>query len=242
MRSWMIWLGVSVFFVAAVVGVLAYGLAYPETTMLGPAIVGEPPSRPGARELALTFDDGPSQYTDQILDVLRASGVHATFFVCGENALRYPDVVRRIAADGHQIGNHTYSHPYLYLMSSKRIEGQIDQTQEILEKLTGQRPTLFRPPYGVRWFTLPSILAERGLRMVMWNVRPYDGRYGPGKITQLALSQLRPGAIICLHDGFETHPASMVDRSATVAALPAIIAGARKAGYTFVQLSGTSAR
>jgi len=237
MRSAMVWLALVVMLAAAVVGVLAYGLAYPEATLLGPAVVRGPQTRPGARELSLTFDDGPSRpYTGEILDILRASGIRATFFLCGENAERYPDLVRRIHAEGHGIGNHTYSHPWLYLMSRGRIAGEIDRTQDVLERLTGRRPTLFRPPFGVRWFTLPAILADRGLKMVMWNIRPYDGRYGAERVARLALDQLRPGAIIVLHDGFETKPAGLIDRSATVKALPLIIAGARKAGYTFVPL------
>ncbi len=236
MRSTMAWLTTAVSLSFAIMAVLAYGLAYPEATLLGPAIVRGPQSAPGAREVALTFDDGPSQYTPQILDELRATGVRATFFLCGENAERYPDVVRRIRDEGHVIGNHTFSHPYLYLMERRRIVSEIDRTQEILERLTGRRPTLFRPPFGVRWFSLRRILEERGLQMAMWTVRAYDGRYAPERIAQVALGGLRPGAIILLHDGFEAKTPDLVDRSNTVKALPAIIAGARKAGYTFVAL------
>src|SRR5579883_997842 len=87
------------------VGVLGYGLAAPQTTLLGPAIARRLPAD-GRREAALTFDDGPSPYTAQVLDILKANHVHATFFLCGENAERYPGLVRRIAAEGHEIGNH----------------------------------------------------------------------------------------------------------------------------------------
>ena len=102
----------------AVVGVLAYGLGSPQATLLGPALVrgGDP------TEVLLTFDDGPSvPYTGQILDILRAHGVKATFFLCGANAERYPELVRRIRDEGHEIGNHTWSHPYLYLASRAKM-------------------------------------------------------------------------------------------------------------------------
>jgi peptidoglycan/xylan/chitin deacetylase (PgdA/CDA1 family) len=221
----------AVFFVAAAtVGVLAYGLGAPQATLLGPALVrsGDGPN------VALTFDDGPSvPYTGQVLDVLKREHVHATFFLCGENAVQHPELVRRILAEGHEIGNHTWSHPWLYLMPRERIADEIDRTQDALEKITGRRPRLFRPPFGVRWFTLWPLLRERGLTMVMWSARGYDGRYDADGMARVTLQQLTPGGIILLHDGFETRAASEIDRAATVAALPKIIAGARRAGFRF---------
>ncbi len=217
---------------------LAYGLAAPQSTWLGPALVQRPSQPGGAREVALTFDDGPSPFTAQILDSLRAHRIQATFFLCGENSERYPDLVRRIQAEGHEIGNHTYSHPYLTFAGRARIAREIDRTQEVLERLSGRRPRLFRPPFGVRWFPLWSVLRERGMTMVLWSVRGYDGRLAPRDITRRILERAHPGAIILLHDGFETRPGSRVDRWATVRALPAIISGLRKAGYSFVRVSG----
>lgn len=217
------------------VGVLAYGLADPQATLLGPAVVRWPDA--GRREVALTFDDGPSvPYTAEVLDVLRERHVKATFFLCGANALRYPGLVRRIQAEGHVIGNHTYSHPYLYLERESRIADEIDRTQDVLERISGRRPTLFRPPFGVRWFTLWPLLRARRMTMVLWSVRGYDGALDARGIERATLEKLQPGAIILLHDGFETHAPEQVDRSATVRALPAIIEGARKAGYTFAQI------
>jgi peptidoglycan/xylan/chitin deacetylase (PgdA/CDA1 family) len=212
------------------VGLLAYGLAYPRATLLAPAtVVSADP-----HEVMLTFDDGPSvPYTGQVLDILKAHGIKATFFLCGENAEKYPDLVRRIRDEGHVIGNHTWSHHYLYLSSREEIAREIDRTQDVLEKITGERPTWFRPPFGVRGFPLRGVLAERGMKMMLWSDRGYDGRLDADGIAKETLSQLEPGAIVLLHDGFETKPAPLVDRSATVAALPAIIAGARHAGYEF---------
>lgn len=228
----------AVFGVAAI-GVLAYGLGSPSATLLGPALVRDRYLPGGPRRIALTFDDGPSEpYTGEILDILKANHVHATFFLCGSAAERYPDLVRRIKAEGHEIGNHTYSHPWLYLMDKDKIAGEIDRTQDVLEKISGTRPRLFRPPYGVRWFSLWPILQERRLTMVLWSMRGYDGRYGADGIAKTSLEQLQPGGILLLHDGFEARPAADVDRSATVRALPVIIAGAREAGYSFALLPG----
>lgn len=219
---------------AAAVGVLAYGLGAPEATLLGPAVV----RAPDPRAAALTFDDGPSPYTAEVLDVLKREHVKATFFLCGENAARYPELVRRIRDEGHEIGNHTWSHPWLYLMPQAGIASEIDRTQDELTRLTGRRPRLFRPPYGVRWFSLWPLLRERGLTMVLWNDRGYDGRYDADGIVKATLSGLTPGAIILLHDGFEARPAAETDRAATVKALPAIIRGVRAAGYALAPIRG----
>jgi peptidoglycan/xylan/chitin deacetylase (PgdA/CDA1 family) len=222
----------------ATIGVLAYGLGAPTATLLGPALVRDRYLPGGPRQIALTFDDGPTEpYTSQILDILKANHVHATFFVCGSAAEQHPELVRRIKAEGHEIGNHTYSHPWLYLMDKDKIADEIDRTQDVLEKISGTRPRLFRPPYGVRWFTLWPILQQRNLTMVLWSMRGYGGS-GPEVIARTSLERLQPGGILLLHDGFEARPAAEVDRSDTVRALPAIIAGARKAGYSFALLPG----
>ena len=213
------------------VAVLAYGLGHPRSTLLAPALVRSA----DPREVMLTFDDGPSvPYTGQILDLLRANGIKATFFLCGRNAERYPDLVRRIRDEGHAIGNHTWSHEYLYLKNREMIAREIDRTQDILEKIAGVRPQLFRPPFGVRGFPLNGILEERGMKMMLWSARGHDGALDSAGISAKTIAQLEPGAIVLLHDGFEAH--ELVDRSATVAALPAIIAGARAAGYAFAPL------
>jgi peptidoglycan/xylan/chitin deacetylase (PgdA/CDA1 family) len=229
-------LGAACVALGLLIGVLAYGLAAPQATLLGPALV----KLSGRREIALTFDDGPSPYTAKVLDVLRERGVPATFFLCGSNTQAYPDIARRILADGHDIGNHTFSHPYLYLTPDARIAAEIDRAQDAIFQVTGVRPTLFRPPFGVRWFSLRRLLAERGLTMVMWTIREGDGGRDAATIARKTLASLGPGAIILLHDGYETRPAAAVDRAAMVEALPAIIDGARRAGYTFVRLAAKS--
>lgn len=218
------------------VGFLAYGLGSPESTVLGPALVRQAVRPESPREVALTFDDGPSPYTEQVLDILRAHRVRATFFLCGANAERYPELVRRIKAEGHEIGNHTYSHPYLYLENRDRIAAEIDRTQDAIQRITGERPRLFRPPFGVRWFTLWPLLRQRGMTMVLWSDWGHDGRGDADGIAAETLERLKPGAIILLHDGAETRAPAEIDRAATVRALPEIIRGARAAGYTFTRL------
>jgi peptidoglycan/xylan/chitin deacetylase (PgdA/CDA1 family) len=188
--------------------------------------------------VALTFDDGPtSPFTEQILGILRERSIIATFFVCGRNAERFPEVIRQIHAEGHTIGNHTYSHPYLYFQGRRKIAEEIDRTQDLIEKLTGHRPALFRPPYGARWFGLYPVLRERGLQVVQWSDTGYDWQNKADAIVTATLRRLRPGSVILLHDGVRVPgPGTPADRFQTVLALPAILDGAVGAGFTFVSV------
>jgi peptidoglycan/xylan/chitin deacetylase (PgdA/CDA1 family) len=211
-----------------------YACTVPTSQVLGPALVARPDLGP---RVVLTFDDGPHEAsTEKILDILRDKQVPATFFVCGKNAERLPNTVRRALAQGHTIGNHTYSHIFLYFRRRSTIAAEIDRTQDVLERLTGQRPKIFRPPYGGRWFGLFPVLAERGMRMVMWSDAGYDWKNDADGIVRDTLKALRPGSIILLHDGLERRPPSEINQVNTVRALPQIIDGVRKAGYTFVPI------
>ena len=215
---------------------LYYACAVVTSQTLGRSLVHGPADR---RAIALTFDDGPTTpFTEQILDTLRKYNVPATFFVCGKNVERHPDILRRIHAEKHSIGNHTYSHPFLCVKRQGRIAEEIDRTQAVIEGLTGRRPKIFRPPFGIRWFGLFPLLRERGIEDVQWSDAGFDwiNRNSPAEIARLALRRLRPGSVILLHDGHDTLPAGRCDRSRTVAALPAIIEGARKAGFSFVSV------
>jgi peptidoglycan/xylan/chitin deacetylase (PgdA/CDA1 family) len=222
----------------ALVGLLVFAWSVPHWQIFGPAVVRGSTT---GRCIALTFDDGPvSPFTEQILDILRARGVPATFFLCGENVGRFPEVARRIETDGHTIGNHTYSHPFPYFRRRSEMAEEIDRTQAVIEQATGKRPTYFRPPYGARWFGLYSVLRERGLRLVQWSDTGYDWRRGsnsPAQIVRETMKTLGPGSIILLHDGRNTCPPHTVDQSNTVSALPGIIDAARDAGLTFVPLT-----
>jgi len=216
------------------VGLAWYGCAAPSSQWLGPSLVR---GAADGKRIALTFDDGPAPpFTEQILDILRARGIAATFFVCGRNVERHPDVVRRIVAEGHALGNHTYSHPFLCFRTRRSMAREIDRTQEAVRKITGESPTVFRPPYGVRWLGLWRVLGERGLRLVMWSDSGLDWRQGAEAIVSTAVGDLRPGAILLLHDGHGARPPDQVDRSHTVKALPRIIDWAISKGFSFVPL------
>jgi len=217
----------------AAIGLAWYGCAAPSSQWLGPSLVRGPAD---GKRIALTFDDGPAPpFTEQILDILRARNIRATFFVCGRNVERHPDVVRRIVAEVHTLGNHTYSHPFL-CFRRRRMAGEIDRAQEAVRKITGESPTLFRPPYGVRWLGLWQVLGERGLRLVMWSDSGLDWRQGAEAIVGTVVKELRPGAVLLLHDGHGVRPADEVDRSPTVQALPQIIDWALGRGFSFVPL------
>jgi peptidoglycan/xylan/chitin deacetylase (PgdA/CDA1 family) len=225
--------------ILAAVG-LAFGLwfwwacATPTSTFFRPVLIRGP--RDGKR-VCLTFDDGPSlQFTPQVLDILREQRVPATFFVCGKNVREHPELLRRIVAEGHEVGNHSYSHSYFFFKSRRRIAEEIDRTQAIIEEVIGFRPNIFRPPYGARWFGLVPTLLQRGMHLIQWSATGYDWKKDASAITQAILRELKPGAIILLHDGRETRAATQIDRSATTAALPRLIAGARHEGYTFAPL------
>lgn len=215
---------------------LYYACSCPTSQLLGRTLVR---GRAAGRKVALTFDDGPAKpFTGQILNLLRQHRAPATFFCCGRNVERFPDLVRRMQDEGHTVGNHTYSHPLFYFKGRKTIEAELDSTQDAIGRVLGQRPSLFRPPYGVRWFGLFPALRERSLTDVQWSDTGYDWivRNGPDEVARKALAKLKPGSILLLHDGREPRPASAVDASVTVAALPAILEGVRAAGFEFVSV------
>jgi cellulose synthase/poly-beta-1,6-N-acetylglucosamine synthase-like glycosyltransferase/peptidoglycan/xylan/chitin deacetylase (PgdA/CDA1 family)/spore germination protein YaaH len=193
----------------------------------------------GEHQVALTFDDGPDPtWTPQVLDILQARGVKAAFFLVGVNAEKYPSLVRRIVAEGHEIGNHTYYHPNLALCWPEHIRLELNATQLLIETITGRSTTLFRPPYAAD--TSPSSLAELApLRIanelnylvVLENIDPQDwARPGADVILQRIKQQRRDGSIILLHDAGG-------DRAQTIEALPRIIDWLQTRGDTIVPLS-----
>ncbi|MBJ3813302.1 polysaccharide deacetylase family protein [Streptomyces flavofungini] len=183
----------------------------------------------GPKAMALTFDDGPSDvYTPQVLSILRQHGVTATFFMVGKHADLYPDTVRAVAAEGHLIGNHTWSHRNFKKLSAAEIRGEIERASERIDRILGVPPTLFRAPYGHFTPTCMDICRDLGLRPVSWSVDPEDwSDPGAGVISERVLSEARTGSIILNHDGYS-------DRSQTVSALRAYLPRLIKSGYRFV--------
>jgi peptidoglycan/xylan/chitin deacetylase (PgdA/CDA1 family) len=215
-------------------GLYVYAWSIPTLQWFAPAILRGPAD---GNRIALTFDDGPcSGHTEPILDILRHHNVKATFFVCGQNVERSPEILRRIQREGHATGNHSYSHRFPFFRSCAFFPREIDLTQETIEKVTGKRPKFFRPPFGARWLGLHPVLKARGLSLVNWSDTGYDWKLDAEGIVRETLDTLGPGSIILLHDGRRTYPPGKVDRSPTVKALPAILEGAMKAGFTFVTL------
>lgn len=231
----MVWLGsVLLVIVVAVAAFSYYACAVPSSEIFRPVMVRGPAD---GRRIVVSLDDGPSSpFTEQILDILREKKVPATFFVCGANVERYPDIVKRIVRDGHTLGNHTYSHPALAFRTPAQMADEVDRTQSAIEKVVGIRTVFFRPPYGIRLPGLMGVLGKRGLKLIMWSATGYDWKCGAEEIVRLALKELHPGSIILLHDGHNTLPPDQIDRSATVRALPELIDKARDAGFEFVSL------
>jgi peptidoglycan-N-acetylglucosamine deacetylase len=226
--------GIFVLAVAAG-GWFFYVCTAPTAQFFKPVLVRGPAE---GRKIALTFDDGPAPpFTEKILDILRDRKVPATFFVCGKNVERHPEIVRRIAQDGHTLGNHTFSHPFLYFCSRQKIADEIERTQIAVERAAGVRPSVFRPPYGSRWLGLMGVLRAQGMKLVMWSATGYDWKFQTSGVVRSALEELAPGAVVLLHDGHGVYPPQEFDRSNTVQALPEIIDKAREAGFDFVELS-----
>jgi len=193
---------------------------------------------PQQREVALTFDDGPDpEYTSRVLDVLRRERVPAAFFVVGSHAAAYPDLVRRIYAEGHDLGNHTYSHINIAETSSLRDRLELNATQRVIEAITGHHTALFRPPYDTdsrpetRVELTPILRAsEEGYVTVAAAIDPADwARPDPDQIVARCLQEGPDGGVIVLHDAGG-------DRSATVRALPRLIRAYRARGCRFVAL------
>jgi peptidoglycan-N-acetylglucosamine deacetylase len=184
--------------------------------------------KPGPLPVALTFDDGPwPNSTGQILAILAQRRTPATFFVVGRQAQRYPDLVRWELAAGMAVGSHSWSHPQPFdRLPVARLRDEITHGRRVLEPL-GVRPVGFRPPGGAASATVLAAAQGLGERTVLWSVDPADWQPGvtADQLVWRVLAAVRPGAIVLLHDGGG-------DRSATVAALPAIIDGLRRLGLT----------
>jgi peptidoglycan/xylan/chitin deacetylase (PgdA/CDA1 family) len=183
------------------------------------------------RAIALTFDDGPSESTPAVLDILAQYKAPATFFLCGANVDRLPGIARQIAAAGHEIGNHTYSHPYLFLRTPSAIAAELARAQETIQASTGVRPRWLRVPYGVRWFGLRRAQTALGLTGVMWTAIGYDWSLRADEVVKRVSAKTVNGAILCLHDGRELRVKP--DIGATVEAVRRLVPMLLDQGYTF---------
>lgn len=167
----------------------------------------------------------------ELLDYLDRENIKATFFMCGMNVRRLPGIAGRVAAAGHEIGNHTYSHPYLPFKSESFMEREFALAQDIIEDETGIAPLLLRPPYGYRWFGLAHVQRRLSLLTVLWTVIGNDWKWPRERIAARVLRLASPGGIICLHDGraVQREP----DVAETMAAVRMLVPVLRDQGYSF---------
>jgi peptidoglycan/xylan/chitin deacetylase (PgdA/CDA1 family) len=180
--------------------------------------------------IAMTFDDGPSStLTPELLDILAAHHIHATFFVIGRNVVDHPEILQRAVREGHEIGNHTWSHPSLGKMRDDGVRAELQKTDDAIRAAIGTRPVLMRPPYGsIKARQKQWIHAQFGYRTILWDVDPLDWkRPGPSVVTSRIVRETRPGSIILSHD---IHPG-------TIKAMPATFDQLQEKGFKFVTVS-----
>jgi peptidoglycan/xylan/chitin deacetylase (PgdA/CDA1 family) len=220
--------------VAAAAAAAAWGAFRPSSPLFGPTLRSGPRGRPRA---ALTFDDGPGPSTPDVLDALAGEGVRATFFVLGRQAERHPDLVRRIAAEGHEIGNHGYDHGILVFRGDAHVADQLSRTESAVHRAAGEgtmRP-LFRAPHGYRGPATARAAGRRGYRVASWTRGVFDSAEpGADVIAERATRALVPGAVILLHDADGWAPERV--RGQTAAAIPSICRAARERGIELVPL------
>lgn len=185
--------------------------------------------------VALTFDDGPSQETSAVLDLLDARNLKATFFMIGRAVERHPEVARRVAAEGHEIGNHSYSHPIYLFRTAAETARQLERAQEVIGRVTGVCPRFARPPCGVRTRAYFGAARRLALRTVQWDVTGFDWkRTSAREIADAVLKEVRAGSIILLHDGDSTNKR---DRQQTIEALPRLLNGLDARGLRVAPLA-----
>lgn len=193
-----------------------------------PAVPAPAPTT-GNKVIALTFDDGPGPYTAHLLDVLDQYGAKATFFLIGSKVSSQANVVRNIHARGHQLGNHSWSHPELPKLPVDQIAGEIDRTNDAIKQATGVTPAILRPPYGAVNGVVLEQLRLRGMSSILWSVDTRDWADRNSDIVcSRAVAGAQPGAIILMHDIHQT----------SVGAVPCILSALKQQGYSFVTVQG----
>lgn len=218
----------------AAAGLAAHGTWHRNSWIFGAALSRLPD---GDDRVSITFDDGPNPHaTPLILDVLLRAKVRATFFVLGRHADRWPHLVRRMADEGHQLGNHGYWHRKLHRRGPGYVRDDLARGTDAIERVApGARPRHFRAPHGFRSPWVTPIARGLGQRTVGWSLGVWDSaRPGAGEIARRALRGVKAGSILLLHDGDGYDPDG--DRRQTAEALPLIIDGLRDRGFRFATL------
>jgi peptidoglycan/xylan/chitin deacetylase (PgdA/CDA1 family) len=213
-------------------GVLTYGVRVPSCTFIAPSVCRGARTRPA---IALTFDDGPSESTPELLEILARYSAPATFFQCGANVRRLPDVARAVAAAGHEIGNHTDTHPLLCLKTGGFIYRELAAAQETIQRITGIRPRHFRAPYGVRWFGLKEAQRRTELAGVMWTTLALDWKLPANQVVSRLIDGAVNGAILCLHDGRALRPSP--ETGVTLEAVREVLPKLMEQGFHFEKVT-----
>jgi peptidoglycan/xylan/chitin deacetylase (PgdA/CDA1 family) len=180
--------------------------------------------------IAMTFDDGPNEkLTPKLLDLLAQHHIHATFFVLGENAIQHPEILKRAVQEGHEIGNHSWSHPNLAKASEETVRSQIKRTEDLITNVIGSRPTLFRPPYGSLTAHQKHFIHDQlAYEIILWEVDPLDWKKpGPNIVSTRIVKETRPGSIILAHD----------IHAQTIEAMPATFTELENKGFKFVTVT-----
>lgn len=209
---------------------LAYGL-FQISTLRDWQFFGELTSRVEMSEkvVALTFDDGPTEHTQEILNILRDKDVKATFYVMGAQVERYPNDAKHMVQYGHELGNHTYAHKRMVLKTWEFIDSEISRTSDLIRQSGYEGEITFRPPHGKKLVLLPFYLRQKGMRTIMWDVEPDTYFQGDAEaMVRYTLENTKPGSIILMHPF--CGEACKADREA----LPGIIDGLKTKGYRFV--------
>ncbi|MDQ3863620.1 MAG: polysaccharide deacetylase family protein [Actinomycetota bacterium] len=213
-------------------GLIAYEWLTPRSWLYGPVFWH---ARTSERVIALTFDDGPCHpYTGRLLEILDREGIRATFFQVGNNVRREPNLAAEVASE-HEVGNHTFTHPYLTWSRPGTVREQLLRGQEEIYDATGALPHLFRVPHGWYGPQVISAAGELGMRCVGWSVMAWDWGRPPSDVIQLRiLHGVSPGGITLLHDGQDTDAYPKADRSHTISAVSDIIGSLKANGYGFL--------
>ncbi|HKC63487.1 MAG TPA: polysaccharide deacetylase family protein [Pyrinomonadaceae bacterium] len=213
------------------------GAAYYATCAVRSQWLGEAVwhGRRDTSSVALTFDDGPADDTDALLDMLCEQNLKATFFMVGRQVERHPQLARRVVAGGHEVGNHSFSHPVYLYRSARETLDQLSRAQEVINQTTGVEPKLSRPPCGVRTPAYFAAARALKLRTVQWSDAGFDWKgIGASAIARNVLRRVRAGSIILLHDGDSRLKR---DRRQTILSLPLIIEGLKMRGLKVAPLS-----
>lgn len=181
--------------------------------------------------IALTFDDGPGpKHLDSVLELLEEEDVVATFFLVGQAVRDHPDLTQAIAGQGHEIGNHSFTHPRMVMMSKRRIGQEIENTDKAIRDTGYTGPLLFRPPYGKKLFNLPRYLSEHERASIMWDIAPEKWNGSAEERAARIATEARPGSIVLFHVMYDSGTLSR-------AILPLTIKDLKAQGYTFVTVS-----